>query len=105
MTIDTRCTMSASQPLRIGILSAANIARAFTAACAPSKDGAITAVASRGLDKAEAFTREVNIPHARGSYEDLLADPDIDAVYVPLPNSMHAEWAIRAAEAGKHVLC
>jgi D-xylose 1-dehydrogenase (NADP+, D-xylono-1,5-lactone-forming) len=97
--------MTTSQPLRIGILGTANIARAFTAACAPSKDVAITSVASRGLDKAEAFAREVNIPRALGSYEALLIDPDIDAVYVPLPNSMHAEWAIRAVEAGKHVLC
>src|SRR3954454_13702139 len=97
--------MTASQPLRIGILGAANIARAFTAACAPSQEVTVAAVASRGLDKAEAFAREVNIPRALGSYDDLLTDPDIDAVYVPLPNSMHAEWAIRAAEAGKHVLC
>src|SRR3954469_5807711 len=97
--------MTASQPPCIGILGTANIARAFTIACAPSKDVAVAAVASRGLDKAEAFAREVNIPRALGSYEDLLADPDIDAVYIPLPNSMHAEWAIRAVEAGKHVLC
>src|SRR3954447_6977879 len=105
MPIETRCTMTAPQPLRIGILGTANIARAFTAACAPSQEVTVAAVASRGLDKAEAFAREVNIPRALGSYEDLLADPDIDAVYIPLPNSMHAEWAIRAAEAGKHVLC
>ena len=73
--------MTTSQPLRIGILGTANIARAFTAACAPSKDVAITSVASRGLDKAEAFAREVNIPRALGSYEDLLTDPDLDAVH------------------------
>jgi D-xylose 1-dehydrogenase (NADP+, D-xylono-1,5-lactone-forming) len=97
--------MTASQPLRIGVLGAANIARAFTAACAPSKEVTVAAVASRGLDKAKAFAREVNIPRALGSYEELLNDPEIEAVYVPLPNSMHAEWAIRAAEAGKHVLC
>src|SRR4051795_12541745 len=60
---------------------------------------------SRGLNKAEASARELNIPRALGSYGALLTGPDIDAVYIPLPNSMHAEWAIRAAEASKHVLC
>ena len=65
----------------------------------------MTAIASRGGDKAAAFARDLGIPKALGSYEAMLADPDIDAVYVPLPNSLHAEWAIRAAEAGKHVLC
>src|SRR3954466_14246301 len=67
------------------------VARALTTTCAPSKDVTVAAVASRGLDKAEAFAREVNIPRALGSYADLLTDPDIDAVYVPLPKSMHAQ--------------
>ncbi len=93
------------QPLRIGVLSAANIARAFTAACKPSALVDVVAIASRGLDKAQAFASEVGIGRALGSYEALLADPNIEAVYIPLPNSMHAEWAIRAVEAGKHVLC
>jgi len=97
--------LSKASPLRVGVLSAANIARAFTAGCAASPDIAVSVVASRDLAKAKAFADEVKIPRALGSYEALLADKEIEAVYIPLPNSMHAEWAIRAAEAGKHVLC
>jgi D-xylose 1-dehydrogenase (NADP+, D-xylono-1,5-lactone-forming) len=97
--------MTGSARLRIGVLGAANIARMFCTSVAPSKEVVVSAVASRGLDKAEAFAREQRIPRALGSYEALLADPEIDAVYIPLPNSMHAEWVIRAAEAGKHILC
>jgi xylose dehydrogenase (NAD/NADP) len=94
-----------SRPLRLGILGAANIARAFTSGVAPSRSVTVAAVASRDAGKAEAFARECGIPRSFGSYEALLADPDIDAVYNPLPNSLHAEWSIRALEAGKHVLC
>ena len=94
-----------AQPLRIGILGAANIARMFKNGAAPLRNVEIAAVASRTLDKAKAFAAELGIPRALGSYEALLADPAIEAVYIPLPNSMHAEWAIRAAEAGKHILC
>lgn len=97
--------MSKANPLRIGVLGAANIARAFTAGCAASPEIEVAVVASRDLAKAKAFAEEVKIPRALGSYEALLADKEIEAVYIPLPNSMHAEWAIRAAEAGKHVLC
>lgn len=94
-----------SRPLRLGILGAANIARQFTAGVAPSKSLTITAVASRSQMKADAFARECNIARAFGSYEALLTDPDIDAVYNPLPNGLHAEWSIKAAAAGKHILC
>jgi predicted dehydrogenase len=97
--------MTASSRLRIGVLGAANIARMFCTSVAPSKEVVVSAVASRGKDKAEAFAREQRIPRALGSYEALLSDPDIDAIYIPLPNSMHAEWAVRAVEAGKPVLC
>ncbi len=94
----------ASRPLRIGILGAANIARSFINGVAPSKTVTITAVASRDAAKAERFTKECGIARAHGSYDALLADSTIDAVYNPLPNTMHAEWSIRAIEAGKHVL-
>jgi predicted dehydrogenase len=87
--------------LRWGILSTADISGALL----HSGHGEFVAVASRSLERAEAFARERGIPRAHGSYEDLLADPEVDAVYVPLPNSMHVEWSIRALEAGKHVLC
>jgi xylose dehydrogenase (NAD/NADP) len=97
--------MSGPRPLRLGVLGAANIVRAFAAGCAPSSEVEIAAVASRGLDKAQAFAAETGIARAHGSYEALLQDPDLDAIYIPLPNAMHAEWAIRAVEAGKHVLC
>ncbi|MBL8701621.1 MAG: Gfo/Idh/MocA family oxidoreductase [Alphaproteobacteria bacterium] len=94
-----------STPLRIGVLGAANIARGFCAGVAPSTRVKVTAIASRQAAKAEAFAREVGVGRWHGSYEALLADPAIDAIYNPLPNSMHAEWSIRAVEAGKHVLC
>ena len=96
---------SASKPLRIGILGAANIARQFIAAVAQSRLVTVAVVASRDLAKAESFAKETGVPRALGSYEALLADPEIDAIYNPLPNTLHAEWSIRAVEAGKHVLC
>jgi len=92
-------------PLRIGVLGAAAIARDFANAVRESGTVKIVAVASRALPKAQAFASELGIPRALGSYDALLADPDVTAVYIPLPNSMHAEWALRAIAAGKHVLC
>ena len=93
------------QPLRFGILGAANIARQFATAVAPSKTVTVAAVASRDPANSQRFARDCGIARALGSYEALLADPEIDAVYVPLPNTLHAEWSIRAMDAGKHVLC
>jgi xylose dehydrogenase (NAD/NADP) len=87
--------------LRWGVLSTARITGALLA----SGHGGFVAVASRSAERAEAFAREHGFERWYGSYEALLADPDIDAVYVPLPNSMHVAWSIRALQAGKHVLC
>ena len=97
--------MSAAPALRLGILGAANIARSFVAAVGASTRVAVSAVASRDETKARGFAREFAIARHFGSYQALLADRDIDAVYIPLPNSLHAEWSIAAARAGKHVLC
>ena len=98
-------TTSHHSPLRLGILGCANIAKQFVRDVADSPRVAIQAVASRDLSKAQEFAQTFNIARAHGSYEALLADSALDAVYIPLPNSMHAEWAIRALQAGKHVLC
>ncbi|MDT7798098.1 MAG: hypothetical protein QOI78_1531 [Actinomycetota bacterium] len=91
--------------LRWGLLAAGTIAAEFAAGVDESKHGVLTAVAARSADRAGEFATRFEIPKAYGSYEDLLADPEIDAVYVSTPHPMHKEWAIAAAEAGKHVLC
>ena len=91
--------------LRWGLLAAGNIARAFAQGLTQTESGTAAAVGSRSLDKARAFAGEFDIPKAYGSYEEMLADPEIDAVYVATPHPMHAEWAIKAADAGKHILC
>ncbi len=91
--------------LRIGILGCANIARAFARDVAHSPHVHVVAVASRNAAKAAAFANEFNVAHHHASYEALLADAAVQAIYLPLPNSLHAEWAVRAAQAGKHVLC
>jgi predicted dehydrogenase len=98
-------TTSHHSPLRLGILGCANIAKQFVRDVADSPRVTIQAVASRDLSKAHQFAQTFGIVRAHGSYEALLADSALDAVYIPLPNSMHAEWAIRALQAGKHVLC
>ena len=94
-----------ARPLRMGILGTAKIARSFVQGVAPSKIIDIGAVASRELSKAQEFAGALGIPCAFGSYEALLADESIDAIYNPLPNGLHAPWSIRALQAGKHVLC
>ncbi len=94
-----------SHPLRIGILGCANIARQFVRDVAGSPAVTLTAVASRSADKAAAFAAEFGIARHHVGYDALLADEAIDAIYNPLPNHLHAEWTIRAAQAGKHVLC
>jgi predicted dehydrogenase len=88
-----------------GILSTAHINRLVLAGAHESDRVDVVAVASRELARAEEYAREHGIERAYGSYEDLLAEPDIEAVYISLPNSLHVEWSIKALEAGKHVLC
>jgi D-xylose 1-dehydrogenase (NADP+, D-xylono-1,5-lactone-forming) len=92
-------------PVRWGILSTANINRVVIPAAHGSDKTELIAVASRDQARAEEYAREWDIDHAYGSYEALVDDPDVEAVYVSLPNSMHIEWSIRCLEAGKHVLC
>jgi D-xylose 1-dehydrogenase (NADP+, D-xylono-1,5-lactone-forming) len=88
------------------VLGTANIARkAVIPAIHASNDNELVAVASREAGRAERFATEVGAPRSHGSYEALLSDEQVDAVYVPLPNALHAEWTVRALEAGKHVLC
>ncbi len=93
------------QKLRWGLLSTARINRAVIPPIRGSVRSELKAVASRDIVKAKEYAKEWHIPHAVGTYEELLAREDIDAIYNPLPNHLHAEWSIRAAEAGKHVLC
>ena len=81
-----------SDKVRWGILSSANIGRRVIPAIHASRNGVVAAVCSRSLERAREFAAEQNIPRAYGSYEELLADNEIDAIYNPLPNSMHAEW-------------
>ncbi len=88
-----------------GLLCTAKINNAILAAMPNSTRGAMLAVGSRDADKAKAYAAAKNIPRAYGSYEALLADPDVDIVYIGLPNGLHAEWTIKALQAGKHVLC
>jgi predicted dehydrogenase len=92
--------------LRWGILSTANIAvEKVIPGMRSAKRAEVLGIASRDRGRADSTARQLGIPRAYGSYEELLGDPDIDAVYIPLPNHLHAQWAIAAARAGKHVLC
>ena len=88
-----------------GIISTADINGKLLAGAAPSDEVEVVAVGSRDLSRARAFADRHGIERAYGSYEDLLADPEVEAVYNPLPNTMHVDWSIKALEAGKHVLC
>lgn len=95
-----------SRPIRIGILGCARIARrGVIAGIRHSADAELVAIASRNGETARAWSEEFGIPRAYGSYEELIADPNVDAVYNPLPNELHRPWTLAAAAAGKHVLC
>lgn len=91
--------------LRWGILGAANINKRLIPAMQASRNGDVVAIASRSQDKANHAAQQFGIPQAYGSYEALLADPTIEAVYNPLPNHLHQPWTVAALAAGKHVLC
>jgi xylose dehydrogenase (NAD/NADP) len=94
-----------SAKIRWGILSTALWNKALIGPLQQSARSELAAVASRNLKKAQAYAEEKGIPKAYGSYEELLADSEIDVVFVPLPNALHCEWTVKAAAAGKHVLC
>ena len=92
-------------PVRWGVLSTAKINNAFLGGASAARGAEIVAVASRDHARASAYAAQRGIPRWFGSYEELLADPEIEAVYIPLPNSLHVPWTLNALQAGKHVLC
>ena len=93
-------------PVRWGVLGMAAIARSrFIPALKDAPAARLLAVASRDAEKAKAVARQFGVPRCYGSYDELLRDPDVEALYVPVPNHLHREWSARALEAGKHVLC
>lgn len=98
--------MTLSPPIRMGVLGAAAIVPVAMIGPARSiPEVQVTAIAARDPKRARAFARRHKIPHVHQTYADLIQDPEIDAIYNPLPNSLHAAWTIRALQAGKHVLC
>ena len=94
-----------NRQVRWGLLSTARINERLIPVIRASRRCELLAIASRSRETAERYAREWGIPRTYGEYQDMLADPDIDVVYISLPNHLHAEWAVRCAEAGKHVLC
>jgi xylose dehydrogenase (NAD/NADP) len=95
----------ADEAVRWGVLSTARINAKLLAGARPAANVDVVAVGSRDRERGEAFAAEHGIARVHGSYEELLADPDVEAVYIPLPNALHVPWSIKALEAGKHVLC
>ena len=95
----------AKERVRWGILSTANIASKLAQAINLAQDAELIAIASRTHERATEWAKKHSVPVAYGTYHELLSDSSLDAIYIPLPPSMHAEWTIRAAENGKHVLC
>src|SRR5690554_1096796 len=93
-----------SHSLRWGILSTGRIAGVFATALGETDTGTLVAIGSRDQETADRFGDEFNVPHRHARYEDLLANPEVEAVYISPPHPHHAQWAIRAAEAGKHIL-
>ena len=95
----------AADKLNWGILGTGNIAKTFAQAVAKSQTGALCAVGSRQQQTADEFAGANDVPHAYASYDAVLSDQGVDAVYISLPNHLHLEWTVKAADAGKHVLC
>ena len=91
--------------VRWGLLSTARINERLISPIRGNERSQLLAVASRRLDRAQEYADHWEIPHAHGSYEQLLTDPDIDVVYLSLPNGLHTEWTVKCADAGKHILC
>ncbi len=96
---------SSTAPVRWGVLGVAAITESFLPGLIGASGATASAIASRSAERARSAAGRWGIPVAYGGYHDLLADPDIDAVYIPLPNHLHAQWVVRALRAGKHVLC
>jgi predicted dehydrogenase len=94
-----------TEPIRIGVLGTARIARSVMPQIHASQSATVVAVGSRSVDKAQQFANELKIPEYFGSYDEILESPSVDAVYIPLPPALHEAWTLRAAAAGKHVLC
>src|SRR4030095_7980925 len=95
-----------TKKVKWGVLGVANIAvKKVIPAMQLGEWSEVSAIASRNLDKAHRAAEQLGIPRAYGSYDELLADEEIEAIYNPLPNNLHVEWTIKAAQAGKHVLC
>ena len=90
---------------RWGLLSTARINERLIPVIRAAERSELLAVCSRSQEKADAYAAKWEIPRAYGSYDQMLADPDVNVVYISLPNSMHREWAVKTAEAGKHILC
>src|SRR4051794_38694370 len=94
-----------SERISWGILGTGNIARQFAVGMASARRGTLLAVASRSAESATSFAEKFKVPSPYGSYDAMLRDPKVEAVYLSLPNSMHHEWTIKCLRAGKHVLC
>jgi D-xylose 1-dehydrogenase (NADP+, D-xylono-1,5-lactone-forming) len=95
-----------SNPLKWGILGCSRVTRGgLIPGIRASRLGTLVALASRNLEISQAWAAEFNIPRSYGSYQELLVDPEVEAVYIPLPNELHKPWVLAAADAGKHVLC
>src|SRR4028119_1028951 len=88
-----------------GILGTGNIARTFAKAVGESKTGRLVAIGSRSQESADKFGSEFEVLHRHATYEELLSNPEVQAVYISTPHPQHAEWAIKTADAGKHILC